>query len=275
MQNQTNTLTWDTLIATFMQTGCAATVERKLRELGNKRWDKLKTTPIGQTSGTDFLQLLKSGGTKTHVYLGTLQNLAIETGQLTHPVLPKRLWPKIIKSERRAITENEHRRLGSNLRTTRWRAFLEILWETGAAQTDAANFRIEELQEGIVTYKRCKTGVRAAQELSPNLQKLLASVAAGRTQGYFLPSIQRMDSKDRATIFRRKCRSLGIAGVTLHSYRYAWAERAFSVGMPERLAMVALGHNSAAIHRVYAKNAKVVAPSIAGFTAAQSPTPAG
>jgi integrase len=263
-----NTVTWDNLICTFIQTGCAATVERKLRELGNKRWDKLKNTPIQATTGTDLLELLKAGGTKTYVYLGTLQKLAIEVGLLPLPILPKRMWPKPAKSERRAITEEEHRRLGSNLGTTRWKTFLEILWETGAAQSDAANFRIEELAGGVVTYNRMKTGVRAAQELSPELQKMLASVAAGRTSGYFLPSIQRMDSKDRATIFRRKCHTLGIKGVTLHSYRYAWAERAFSAGMPERLAMVALGHNSAAIHRVYAKNAKVVAPSIAGFAAA-------
>ena len=71
-----------------------------------------------------------------------------------------------------------------------------------------------------------------------------------------------MDSKDRATIFRRKCILLDIKGVTLHSYRYAWAERAFELGLPERLAMVALGHNSAAIHRAYSKNAKIVCPSL-------------
>ena len=48
---------------------------------------------------------------------------------------------------------------------------------------------------------------------------------------------------------------------------YAWAERAFSLGMPERLAMVALGHNSSAIHRVYPKGATIVAPSLNGFQA--------
>ena len=265
-----NTVTWDTLISTFIQTGCKATVERKLRELGNKRWDKLKQLPIAATNGCDFLALLNSGGTKTKVYLGTLQNLALEMGLLTHPVLPKRLWPKLPKRPVRAITEKEHRRLRSNLCTVRWRCFLDILWETGAAQTDAASLRIEELTGGVIVYERCKTKVRAAQQISPELQRVLTGVAAGRTRGYYLPAIQRMDSKDRATIFRRKCIALGISGVTLHSYRYAWAERAFQLQMPERLAMVALGHNSAAIHRAYAKNAKVVCPSLSGFTAARS-----
>jgi len=260
-----NTVTWDTLISTFIQTGCAATRDRKLRELSNKRWDKLKQLPIAATTGCDFLGLLNNGGTKTKVYLGTLQNLALEMGLLTHPVLPKRLWPKLPKRPVRAITEKEHRRLRSNLSTFRWKTFLDILWETGAAQSDAANFRIEQLSGGVITYQRCKTGVRAAQAVSPELQLALQGVAAGRTSGYFLPSIQRMDSKDRATIFRRKCLQLGISGVTLHSYRYAWAERAFELEMPERLAMVALGHNSAAIHRAYAKNAKLVCPSLAEY----------
>jgi len=51
-------------------------------------------------------------------------------------------------------------------------------------------------------------------------------------------------------------------GVTLHSYRYAWAERAKSVGMPERFAMENLGHNSKAVHRAYAKRALMRIPSL-------------
>jgi len=35
-------------------------------------------------------------------------------------------------------------------------------------------------------------------------------------------------------------RQLGIKGVTLHSYRYAWAERAKVAGYPERFAQEAL-----------------------------------
>ena len=49
-----------------------------------------------------------------------------------------------------------------------------------------------------------------------------------------------------------------IFGVTLHSYRYGWAERACSAGMPEREAQAHLGHSSQAVHRAYAKRAEVV-----------------
>jgi integrase len=55
---------------------------------------------------------------------------------------------------------------------------------------------------------------------------------------------------------------LRIEGITLHSYRYAWAERAKKCGYPERFAQEALGHNSKAIHRSYAKRAEVRLPSL-------------
>jgi len=67
---------------------------------------------------------------------------------------------------------------------------------------------------------------------------------------------------DRATEFKQRCDGLGISGVSLHSYRYAWAERALKCGFPERFAQQALGHNSKAVHRAYAKHAEVTVPSL-------------
>lgn len=58
---------------------------------------------------------------------------------------------------------------------------------------------------------------------------------------------------------------LSITGVTLHSYRYAWAERAKTVGYPERFAQEALGHNSKAVHRAYAKRALMKIPSLEDY----------
>jgi hypothetical protein len=46
------------------------------------------------------------------------------------------------------------------------------------------------------------------------------------------------------------------------AYRYAWAERARKSGYPERFAQEALGHNSKAVHRSYAKRAQVRLPSL-------------
>ena len=78
-------------------------------------------------------------------------------------------------------------------------------------------------------------------------------------------------SADRATRFAERVERLGIkersaaAGIPsicLHSYRYSWAERARAAGYPERYAQEALGHQSAAVHRSYAKQARVELPPL-------------
>ena len=48
----------------------------------------------------------------------------------------------------------------------------------------------------------------------------------------------------------------------MHSYRYAWAERALKCGCPERFTQQALGHNSKAVHHAYSKHAEVTVPSL-------------
>jgi len=78
----------------------------------------------------------------------------------------------------------------------------------------------------------------------------------------FLRRLRTVRPCDRATEFKQRCQGLGIRGVTLHSYRYAWAERANQCGCPEHFAQEALGHNSKAVHRAYTKRAQVVLPSI-------------
>src|SRR5271163_442720 len=44
--------------------------------------------------------------------------------------------------------------------------------------------------------------------------------------GPLFPYLQIVRCGDRATEFKPRCAGLGITGASLHSYRYAWAERA-------------------------------------------------
>ena len=96
----------------------------------------------------------------------------------------------------------------------------------------------------------------------PELEEVLASLP---DSGPLFPKLRVMREAHRATEFRRVCRRVGISGVTLHSYRYSWAERARTCGYPERFAQEALGHNSNAVHRSYAKKAQVVIPAMSEF----------
>ena len=49
-----------------------------------------------------------------------------------------------------------------------------------------------------------------------------------------------------------------ITEITQHGYRYAWARRAKSFGMPLREAMAHLGHGSKAVHQAYSESAEIV-----------------
>ena len=120
-----------------------------------------------------------------------------------------------------------------------------------------ANLSAEDIdwQAKIVSFSRRKTGTASIIRFGEDLERILLSLP--RT-GPLFPKLQPMREAHRATEFRRACRRLKISGITLHSYRYAWAERARSCGYPERFALEALGHQSKAVHRAYAKKAQVV-----------------
>ncbi len=64
--------------------------------------------------------------------------------------------------------------------------------------------------------------------------------------GPLFPRMARIKENHRAKMFIKRLKTVGITGISLHSYRYAWAERAKTVGMPERFAQQALGHSSKA-----------------------------
>ena len=80
--------------------------------------------------------------------------------------------------------------------------------------------------------------------------------------GPLFPNLAKVKAKDRANEFRQRCQGLSIKGVTLHSYRYSWAERARKSGYPRRQAEEALGHNCKAVHIAYAKRVKVTVDSL-------------
>jgi integrase len=104
-----------------------------------------------------------------------------------------------------------------------------------------------------------KTQVPALLFFGDDVEKILRSLPR---KGPLFPYLATVRSGDRATEFKQRCEGLGIQGVSLHSYRYAWAERAKSCGYPERFAQEALGHNSKAVHRAYARKAKVIVPAL-------------
>src|SRR5207302_1263698 len=138
------------------------------------------------------------------------------------------------------------------------------LYETGAAQTDAANLTAEDIdwKNGILVYHRKKLGPfsePARLTIGSKLRQLLHSLPCS---GDLFPNIKKTSANHRSAEFRRRCRVARIYGISLHSYRHAWAQRAKACGYPQRFAQEALGHGSRAIHEAYARGAIVVCPPL-------------
>ena len=193
-----------------------------------------------------------------------LHNLAIGLGWLPWPIIPAKLWPKPKTKTKRAITSQEHQRILASEKNTERKRYYELLWEIGASQTDAANLNAADVDwtEKMLCFQRMKTGEWCRLHVGLRLEALLRQLPS---EGRLFPHISQTSDRDRAAEFRRRCRLLKIDGISLHSYRYAWAERAKKVGMPERFAQEALGQNSQAVHRAYARKAQVHVPSLEDY----------
>jgi integrase len=124
-----------------------------------------------------------------------------------------------------------------------------------------ANLRAEDVdwEMKVISFNRMKTGSVVQLHFGAILANLLNDLPG---EGFIMPRIAKMKQADRAKAFSRRRDLVGVSGVSLHSYRYAWAERARTCGYPERFAMENLGHGSNAVAHAYAKKAKVMLPSL-------------
>jgi integrase len=258
------TRTWQAVMDEMATHGIPTTQQRCARGFRSRAYDPIRNKPIVQTTAADLLAVLHANGNCVGHYLRRLHNLAVDLGWLAWPILAKRAWPKIRSQQKRAITAEEHRAVIASEKNSERRAYYELLYETGAAQTDAANLTVEDIdwQNGVLVYRRKKLGPLSEPcrlTIGKKLRELLTSLPSS---GDLFPNIKRISANHRSAEFRRRCRVSQIIGVSLHSYRHAWAQRAKACGYPQRFAQEALGHNSHAVHEAYAKGALVILPAL-------------
>jgi integrase len=252
---------WEDVMTELSTHGKEVSQIRCRREMNSKPFHLIRRKPLVETTAQDLLEVIRSGTVSTNHYLRRLHNLALGMGWLPWPILAPKLWPRIVTKPKRAITTEEHKRIVSTEGNVERRLYYELLWETGASQTDAVDLSNENINwaSRTLAYRRHKTGQLACLRIGVNLERILRQLP---NQGMLFPYWRQFRDSDRAREFRRRCQILGIQGVTLHSYRYSWAERAKSSGYPSRWAQSALGHNSRAVHEAYAKEALVVCPPL-------------
>ncbi len=255
------TRNWQTAMDELVKLKHGKNQQRWQTAIKDSNFDTLRQLPILETRAEHFVQVLKQGSVSTNNYLRRLHNFALDMDWLPWPVLPKRQWPPIRYKEKRAITREEHGLILSRENNPEMRAFLWCCWHIGGSQSDIAHLKAEDVdwKKQVVSFFRSKTGTAQIIHFGKGLSEVLQDLPA---QGALFPRLAVMDEKHRAALFQRCCRRMKIAGISLHSYRYAWAERAKTAGYPERFAQIALGHNSKAVHRAYAKKAHVVLPTL-------------
>ena len=256
--------TWQNVMDQLQARGKDSSRERYTVMFGLPSYDGLRHKTLLETTADDFLAVFKAGKVSVINFLKRLHNFALTLGWIAVPIVAPYLWPKYTPKDRRGITQDKHQSVLAHEKNAEWKLYLELLWETGAAQSDAVNFKAEDVDwtTRTISYFRQKTGSLAQFTVSTALARVLQQLP---TVGPLFPHLSQFEANDRASRFRRRCHRAGVVGVTLHCYRYAWAERAKMVGMPERFAQAALGHNSKAIHRAYAKKAVIIAPSLEDY----------
>jgi integrase len=256
--------TWQVVMEQLQSRGKDSSKERYASVFKSASFNALRNKRLLETTADDFFAVFKEGKVSIIHFLKRLHNFALNVGWMALPIVAPYLWPKYEVKDQRGITLDEHENILAREKHAEWKLYLELLWETGAAQGDAANLTAENIEwsSRTITYFRKKTGSRAQFSISKTLATVLQQLP---TTGVLFPKISQYSSNNRAILFSYRCQRVGVSGVTLHSYRYAWAERAKVAGMPERFAQAALGHNSQAIHRAYAKKAQIIVPSLEDY----------
>ena len=261
---QIATRNWQLVMDELVKLKKDETQRRWQTAIKDKAFDLIRHFPILETRPEHFLRVLEAGKVSTNVYLRRIHNFALDMTWLPWPVLPKKRWPAVEFKEKRGITLAEHLAIVAREQNPERKAFYQLAWHMGASQSDLAFLEAENVdwENHVISYARKKTGTVAIMRFDEDVAEILRDLPGN---GPLFPYLRTVRAGDRATEFHQRCVGLGIQGVSLHSYRYAWAERAKTAGYPEQFAMENLGQNSKPVHRAYSRKAKVELPSLGEY----------
>jgi hypothetical protein len=215
--------TWRMVMEEFCQRGKESSRVRRQRAVTSSAFDSIRTRKLVETTQDDLRAVLQSDKrTSTLHFLRCLHNLAVGLGWLPWPIMPAKLWPVVSTKRKRGVTAVEHKHIIEVERNAEKRMFYSMLWEIGAAQTDAAMLLAENIdwQRRVLSYQRQKTGEWAHLVIGSSLERLLKFLP---TQGPLFPLLRTLTAAARSAEFCRRCRIVKIKGINLHSYRYAAA----------------------------------------------------
>jgi len=242
--------------------------ERLRRSLESPVLQSIRAEQIVGTEADAFIESILRLKRSIRYHVQLAYRYGIKINWVSRDLIADDLWPEVRWKNFRAITQEEHRRLCETVEDPERRNYYELCWHIGASQGDAARLDASNIdwERKLLVFRRAKLKSDkppARIRIGPALEELLKRLPS---HGPLFPKISKEKTNRRSGDFWRRCRRLGFPpGCVLHSYRYAWIQRAAQAGMPERYAMAMMGHQSRMVHESYAEKAVIECPSLEEF----------
>jgi len=214
------TRTWQHVMDEMGKLKKGVTRERWDRAMKESPFDRIRDLTLLETKAEHLIQALASGTVSTNIFLRRLHNFSLDMNWLPTPVIPRRQWPQIEFKDKRAVTIEEHQTILKGERNSEWRAYYQLLWHLGGSQSDIATLRAADIDwdARTISYRRMKTKTPVIARFGDTVAMVLKNLPS---EGPLFPMLSGWPETDRAKAFIRRCRLVGVSGVSLHSYRYA------------------------------------------------------
>ena len=140
--------------------------------------------------------------------------------------------------------------------------FLFSFYTRGMSFIDMAYLKKSDLKNGIITYRRRKTGQQLTVKWEKCMEDIIAKYGENTATRYLLPIITNPCSDERTQYRNAICRInvalkdvAGLAGLdiplTMHVARHCWASVAKSKNIPLSVISEGMGHDSEETTRIY------------------------
>ncbi|MBQ4524665.1 MAG: site-specific integrase [Bacteroidaceae bacterium] len=200
--------------------------------------------------------------------LRAVYNRAVEQELVEQRFPFKRVKTSIEKTVKRAIPVKFIRKLKSlDLSDSPSKAFardmfLFSFYTRGMSFIDMAYLKKANLRNGILTYRRSKTGQSLTLQWEPCMQQILDRYPSRSSSEYLFPIIcysqsdKRNQYKNALARINRSLKELGrtiglSAPLTMYVARHSWASIAHSEGIPLSVISQGMGHESEKTTRIY------------------------
>lgn len=223
---------------------------------------------------SDYRYYLKSRGKSPNTIvfymkrLRAVYNKAVEEEQVENRHPFRRISTSSVKTVKRAIPLKHLKRLKeldlshSASQCFARDMFLFSFYTRGMSFVDMAHLRKSNLQNGILSYRRKKTGQQLAMHWEPCMKRIVDKYRSESTSSYLLPIIHPSEGDIRKqchkvqTLINRHLKTIGhriglTSPLTMYVARHSWASIARDEGIPLSVISEGMGHESERTTRIY------------------------